>query len=148
MTLPDHVQAVRDGEVELNRNLDVGKIIMDRMRARMSHAERLFIERERQWARQATHGRWVVIAPPASRAFRDTDLTKDQLELIDDLSRHRRRGRRFSSLSRARSFAREVGGDVRRWRARQWREVSPWAFVGSQTANLTAIIDCIDEILR
>jgi len=61
------------------------------------------IDRDRLWVGSARRGRWVVV----ERGYP-------------------RRGRRFSSLSRARRFARRVGGVVRRWRSREWRRLDPW----------------------
>lgn len=73
-----------------------------------------------------TRGRWVVAA-------RHYD------EVV---------GLRFTSLSRARSFARRVGGIVRRWRRHEWRPRSPWEDVKHYEAMFEATRDLIDEMLE
>lgn len=72
------------------------------------------------WTRQSRRGRWMVVEPGPSLP----DQPRELREYIDARSEHR--GRRFSSLSRARAFAREVGGHVERRGRRKWRSVSPW----------------------
>lgn len=80
-----------------------------------------YTERERRWWKQDFRGRWVVLEPGPGRLLRDSPQhLRDYINAISD-----QRGRRFSSLSRARAFAREVGGVVRRWR-RQMPKRGPW----------------------
>jgi hypothetical protein len=84
---------------------------------------RAYSAREAKWWKNDRHGRWVVLEP---------------CEYVDVITSQR--GRRFSSLSQARSFAREIGGEVRRWRRHMYRrylgrkvkatwryETNPWA---------------------
>lgn len=98
------------------------------------------VEREMQWLPQDRRGRWLVLEAGAGRHLHGESSHIRQI--ADAVSE--RRGRRFSSLSRARAFAREVGGTVHRWRrtppgARlrkllnlpgsrkvRWARVSPW----------------------
>lgn len=91
---------------------------------------------ERGWWTQDRRGRWVVLEPGPGRLLKDApQRIRDYVDAITE-----QRGRRFSSLSRARAFAREVGGKVRRWRRHMprrfrgrnvktvWRfETNPWA---------------------
>lgn len=86
-----------------------------------------FVDRERAWHPRDRRGRWGVIEPGAGRHLRGSPPHVRQI--ADDASR--RRARRFSSLSRARAFARQVGGDVFRWRRTPpsggvWGRESPW----------------------
>ena len=74
------------------------------------------------WTHQSRHGRWMVVEPGISSDLRE--LPRDMRERIDARIPHR--GRRFSSLSRARAFARLVGGHVERRGRRRWFSVSPW----------------------
>jgi hypothetical protein len=76
-------------------------------------------EYERQWWKQDRGGRWVVLEPGPGRLL--TDSPRRIREYVDAITPQR--GRRFRSLSRARRFAREVGGVVRRWRRQMARTV-------------------------
>ncbi len=83
--------------------------------------------RETAWLPHDRRGRWVVIEPGAGRYL--TGSPRDVRRYVDAASQ--RRGRRFSSLSRARAFAKSVEGTVARWRRTPpgggvWRQVSPW----------------------
>jgi hypothetical protein len=71
-----------------------------------------YATRERAWLPHDQRGRWVVIEPGAGRHL--SKSPKAVRQIADRASK--RRARRFSSLSRARAFAREVGGTVARWR--------------------------------
>jgi hypothetical protein len=84
---------------------------------------RVHVARERQWWRHDRRGRWIVVEPGPGRLL--VGASRHVRALADAITE--RRGRRFSSLSRARAFARSVGGEVRRWRRRMWRcETNPW----------------------
>lgn len=82
------------------------------------------VERDLTWTRQSRRGRWMVIEPELSRLRNLRDLPANVRATIDAAAE--RRGRRFSSLSRARAFARLIGGRVERRGRRTWRHVSPW----------------------
>lgn len=97
---------------------------------------RVHVAYEGQWWRSDRRGRWVVLEPGPGRLLEGA--SRHLREYADAVSE--RRGRRFSSLSRARAFARGVGGEVRRWRRVMnrrymgrnvevaWRtETNPWA---------------------
>jgi hypothetical protein len=99
---------------------------------------RAHLEHERLWWRNDRRGRWVVLEPGPGRRLDGAPL--HLREYADAIAE--RRGRRFSSLSRARAFARAVDGEVRRWRrclSRRymgrnveiaWQiETNPWARV-------------------
>jgi len=94
-----------------------------------------FQDRERAWWKNDRRGRWVVLEPGPGRLLDDSP--RHVREYIDAITPQR--GRRFRSLSRARAFAREIGGEVRRWRRNMtrsyggcklkttWRyETNPW----------------------
>lgn len=93
---------------------------------------------ESAWWKNERRGRWVVLEPGPGQIL--TDSPKHVREYVDAIVPQR--GRRFRSLSRARAFAREVGGVVRHWRKEmprrvqgrtiktQWRyETNPWKSV-------------------
>jgi hypothetical protein len=81
---------------------------------------RAYMAREAAW-RAHRRGRWVVLERGPGRLLRETPRhVRDYVDAITEI-----RGRRFSSLSHARAFAREVGGVVRRWR-RQMPQRGPW----------------------
>jgi hypothetical protein len=82
------------------------------------------VERDLAWTQQSRRGRWMVIEPELSHLCDLRDLPTSVRATID--AAVERRGRRFSSLSRARAFARSVGGRVERRGRRRWRNVSPW----------------------
>jgi hypothetical protein len=84
--------------------------------------------RELRWWKQDRRGRWVVLEPGPGRLLKDSPRhIRDYVDTITE-----QRGRRFSSLSRARKFARAIGGAVRRWQRKMpgrgpWRLVTnPW----------------------
>ena len=86
-----------------------------------------FAERERRWLPHDRRGRWVVLEPGVGRHLKDSP--RELRRQADAWTP--RRGRRFSSLSRARAFARTVGGTVHRWKrtapsGNVWRRESPW----------------------
>lgn len=94
---------------------------------RLTEAVAAHAARERAWLPRDHHGRWVVMEPGAGRYLKDSP--RAMRRYVDAITP--RRGRRFSSLSRARAFARSVGGEVRRWRRTPpgggvWQRVSPW----------------------
>jgi hypothetical protein len=85
---------------------------------------RSYTEREEKWWKQDRRGPWVVLERGPGRLLRDSPRhVRDYVDAISEI-----RGRRFSSLSRARAFAREVDGVVRRWR-RQMPRRGPWRIV-------------------
>jgi len=93
----------------------------------IDEAAAAYVERECEWLPRDRRGRWGVIEPGAGRYLKGSPARVRQV--ADRASR--RRARRFSSLSRARAFAREVGGDVFRWRRTPpgggaWGRESPW----------------------
>ena len=97
------------------------------------------VKREQAWRVHDRRGRWVVIEPGAGRYL--TGASADVRALADVMSH--RRGRRFSSLSRARAFARQVNGFVARWRrvppgGGTWKLVSPWQWALRDVAIVSA----------
>ena len=71
-----------------------------------------FAARERAWMSSDRRGRWVVLEAGIGRLLKDAEAsTRRYVDAVVE-----RRARRFSSLSRARAFANQVGGVVRRWR--------------------------------
>ena len=95
--------------------------------ARVEAAVADCIHRDRAWLPHDRRGRWVVIEPGAGHYM--TSSPSDVRRIADFATP--RRARRFSSLSRARAFARSVGGTVYRWRrtspsGRIWKRESPW----------------------
>ena len=104
----------------------------------LDKALRAHTESDRQWWKNDRRGRWVVLEPCPGRLLKGSPRhIRDYVDAIME-----QRGRRFSSLSRARAFAREIGGVVRRWRKHMhrsymgrkvkatWRyETNPWARV-------------------
>ena len=101
-------------------------------------ALRTHTEYERGWWKQDRRGRWVVLEPGPGRLLKRSPRSlRDCVDAIME-----QRGRRFSSLSRARAFARAIGSEVHRWRRHMqrrcmgrkvkatWRyETNPWARV-------------------
>jgi hypothetical protein len=85
-----------------------------------------YVEREEAWRAHDRRGRWVVIEPGVGRLL--TGERRSLRRYVDAVTP--KRGRRFSSLSRARAFARQVGGTVQRWRRQMpqgtWRREDPW----------------------
>lgn len=80
---------------------------------------RAHVESERAWWKNDRRGRWVVLEPGPGRLLDDSPQhVRDYVDAITD-----RRGRRFSSLARARAFARQIGGEVRHWRRQMVRRV-------------------------
>lgn len=105
---PNHETEEND-VMEMDRTLR--RLLDDGMRA---HAEY-----ERQWWKQDRRGRWVVLESGVGRLL--TDAPRHVREYVDAITPQR--GRRFRSLSRARKFARVVGGVVRRWHRHMSRRV-------------------------
>jgi hypothetical protein len=106
-----------------------------RIKQMFDKALRDHVEYERAWWKNERRGRWVVLEPGPGRLLKGS--SKRVREYVDAVVPQR--GRRFRSLSRARAFAREVGGVVRRWRRHMhkrvgarvykttWRyETNPW----------------------
>jgi hypothetical protein len=101
----------------------------------MDKSLRDFQERECAWWKNDRRGRWVVLEPGPGRLLDDAPRhIREHIDLITP-----QRARRFRSLSRARAFAREVDGVVRRWHRKmpryfmgrkymsRWRyETNPW----------------------
>jgi hypothetical protein len=92
-----------------------------------------YVERESAWQKHDRRGRWVVLEVGIGRYLKDTSATMRQY--VDAITP--RRGRRFSSLSRARAFANRVGGIVRHWRRQppstgvpgvrsNWKRLTAW----------------------
>lgn len=81
---------------------------------------RAHIEHERAWWNNDRRGRWVVLEPGPGRLL--TEAPRHVRDYVDAITPQR--GRRFRSLSRARAFAREIGGEVRRWRRKMPRRVA------------------------
>ena len=80
---------------------------------------RAYTERERAWWKQDRRGRWVVFEPGPGRLLKNSPQhIRDYVNAITP-----QRARRFRSLSRARGFAREIGGVVRRWSRHMPRRV-------------------------
>lgn len=103
---------------------------------RFDKALRTHTEYERQWWKNDRRGRWVVLEPGPGRLLKSSPRRiRDYVDAIME-----QRGRRFSSLSRARAFAREVGGVVRRWNRQMpkrgpWRRVTnPWERVAARAS--------------
>lgn len=107
---------------ELERGTD--QIVVNELIAATLQAISTHVAHDLTWTRQSRRGRWMVIAPELSRLSNLRDLPADVRATIDAAAE--RRGRRFSSLSRARAFARLIGGRVERRGRRTWRHVSPW----------------------
>ena len=89
---------------------------------------RVYAAREAAWQQNDRRGRWVVLERGPGRLLRGSPRhLRDLLDAITEI-----RGRRFSSISRARAFARKVNGVVRHWRRQMpgrgpWRrETNPW----------------------
>jgi len=91
--------------------------------------------REAAWWKNERRGRWVVLEPGPGWLLDDSP--RHVREYIDAVTPQR--GRRFRSLSKARAFAREIGGVVRHFRKvmprkvmdkkfkAKWRyETNPW----------------------
>jgi len=100
-------------------------------------------EYERGWWKQDRRGRWVVLEPGPGRLLKDSPrYIRDRVDALVE-----QRARRFSSLSRARAFAREIGGVVRRWR-RQMPKRGPWRLVTNpweRVAKQTRLWGCCSE---
>lgn len=97
----------------------MGMEMTERMHRLFDKAMQAHVESERQWWHNSRHGRWVVLEPGPGRLL--TDAPQHVRQYIDAITPQR--GRRFSSLSRARAFARQIGGEVRRWRRYMFRRV-------------------------
>lgn len=86
-----------------------------------------FVAAERAWSKGSPRGRWVVLERGPGRLLRDSPRhLRDYVDAITP-----QRGRRFTSLSRARAFARNVDGIVRRWRnpmpdGKVWQKIGAW----------------------
>jgi hypothetical protein len=78
------------------------------------------VSRDLMWTKQSRRGRWAVVEPAPTLPGSPPNVRA----IVAAVSE--RRGRRFSSLSRARAFARQVDGRVVHWRARHWKRISPW----------------------
>ena len=107
-------------------------------KAMFDKALRTHTEYERQWWKNDRRGRWIVLEPGPGRLLKSSPRRiRDYVDALME-----QRGRRFSSLSRARAFAREVGGVVRRWRRQMprrgaWRLVTnPWERVARTSLRL------------
>jgi hypothetical protein len=95
------------------------------------------VQRERAWLPHDRRGRWVVLEPGSGHHMTGGPR---EVRQIADLATPRR-ARRFSSLSRARAFARSVRGTVHRWRrtspgGRIWRRMSPWSWAVRGSCHL------------
>ena len=95
----------------------------DHHREMMEKSFQTYAAREAAWWKQR-RGRWVVLEPGPGRLLKGSP--RHIRDFVD--ANMEQRGRRFSSLSRARAFAREVGGVVRRWK-RQMPKRGPWRHV-------------------
>lgn len=96
-------------------------MVEGQLKEQLAKSLHAYTERERRWWKQDQRGRWVVLEPGPGRLLKDSPRhIRDYVDAISD-----QRGRRFSSLSRARAFAREIGGAVRRWR-RLMPKRGPW----------------------
>lgn len=100
----------------------------DRFKTLLDKSLAAYTARELRWWKQDRRGRWLVLEPGPGRLLRNSPRhVRDYIDSITE-----QRGRRFSSLSRARKFAHQVGGVVRRWQrrlpgGRSWRLVTnPW----------------------
>jgi hypothetical protein len=86
-----------------------------------------FAAREQSWLPHDRRGRWCVTEPGVGRLLNGSPAhVRRTADRISD-----RRVRRFSSLSQARAFARQVGGDVTRWHRRApkgfvRKRATPW----------------------
>ena len=107
----------------------------DRHRELMEKSFQAYAAREDAWWRQNRRGRWVVLEPGPGRLLKGSP--RHIRDYVD--ANMEQRGRRFSSLSRARAFAREVSGVVRRWKRQMpkrgpWRHITnPWEFALKRT---------------
>jgi len=123
----------------------------DAWKAAIDFSIALHIERDRAWTRHDRRGRWVVVEAMPSRYL--AGAPRHVRDLVD--ARFKPRGRRFSSLSRARSFARLVGGTIERWRRsyqrngyrRRWERVSPWQLVLERAQPMTWIVGALPGLL-
>lgn len=94
------------------------------IKQRLDKAMHAHAEYECQWWKNDRRGRWVVLEPGPGRLLKDSP--RHMRDYVDALTEQR--GRRFSSLSRARA----IDGEVRRWRRQMprrgsWRYVTnPW----------------------
>lgn len=93
--------------------------IDDSARELLDKAIRSHADYEQQWWKNSRRGRWVVLEPGPGSLLADSPL--HIREYVDAITP--RRGRRFTSLSRARAFAREVGGELRRWHRQMSRRI-------------------------
>ena len=93
----------------------------DRYKGMFDKSMQAHAEREQKWWKQDRRGRWVVLERGPGHLL--TDSPQHIRDYVDSITEQR--GRRFSSLSRARKFAHEVDGVVRRWR-RQMPKLGPW----------------------
>ena len=112
---------------------------------RFDKALRVHVEYERGWWKQDRRGRWVVLEPGPGQLLKGSPRhIRDYVDAITE-----QRGRRFSSLSRARAFAREIDGKVCRWRRQMpkrgaWRRVTnPWERVAE--VGLMRLWGCCSE---
>jgi len=79
--------------------------------------------RDLSWHDDDDRGRWLVLERGPGHLLRG--VPKHIRDRID--AQTPRYARRFSSLSRARAFAREMGGEVRRCRRHMWKPMTnPW----------------------
>lgn len=109
----------------------------DHARQLLDEALAAHVVRERAWLPHDRRGRWVVMEPGAGRYL--TNSPEHVRRYVDALSP--KRARRFSSLSRARAFARSINSCVQRWRRTPpsggvWQRVSPWQWALSKTSLL------------
>lgn len=93
----------------------------------MDAATAAYVDDQAAWLPHDRRGRWGVIEPGAGRYLKGIPA---RIRQIADRATPRR-ARRFSSLSQARAFARQVDGEVFRWRRMPpgggaWRRESPW----------------------
>lgn len=108
------------------------------------------VEEDRAWMSSSRRGRWVVMEPGPSRYLRDSSPSVRRY--IDWITP--RRGRRFSSLSRARAFARKISSHVARWhrippsgKGHAWRRIGPWEYVLSRGTPFTFLNTLASELL-
>lgn len=116
-----------------------------RVRELLDKSMRAHADYEKAWWKQDRRGRWVVLEPGPGRLLKDSPRhIRDYVDAITE-----QRGRRFSSLSRARAFAREIDGKVCRWRRQMpkrgaWRRVTnPWERVAE--VGLMRLWGCCSE---